>query len=103
MYQRQIEQTLVSLLEDFRILYLTGPRQSGKTTLARKIAALLGMKYVTLDDQAVLSAIKNDPQGYIRAQEGRKLILDEFQYAAAGLIPAIKEAAESSPPRGEGV
>ncbi|RJX18281.1 MAG: ATP-binding protein, partial [Desulforudis sp.] len=98
MYQRQIEQTLVSLLEDFRILYLTGPRQSGKTTLARKIAALLGMKYVTLDDQAVLSAINSDPLGYIRAQEGRKLILDEFQYAAAGLIPAIKEASDALAP-----
>lgn len=98
MYQRQIEQTLVSLLEDFRILYLTGPRQSGKTTLARKIAALLEMKYVTLDDQAVLSAINNDPQGYIRSQKGRKLILDEFQYAAAGLIPAIKEASDALAP-----
>lgn len=95
LYQRQIEQTLVAVLKDFRILYLTGPRQAGKTTLARKLADQLNMKYVSLDDQAVLAAINNDPHGYIRSQGSRKLILDEFQYAAAGLIPAIKEASDA--------
>lgn len=95
MYQRQIERTLVELMGDFRILYLTGPRQAGKTTLAKKIADQLGMEYVTLDDQAVLASVNNDPHGYIRSQRNRKLVLDEFQYAAAGLIPAIKEASDA--------
>jgi predicted AAA+ superfamily ATPase len=93
-YLRQIEQTMVELLDDFRILYLTGPRQAGKTTLVKKLAGRLGMKYVTLDDQAVLAAINNDPHGYIRSQRDQKLILDEFQYAE-GLIPAIKEASDA--------
>jgi len=96
LYQRQIEQTLFDLLEDFRILYLTGPRQAGKTTLAKKIAARLNMKYVTLDDQAVLAAVNSDPHGYIRSLGDQKLVLDEFQYAG-GLIPAIKEASDNLP------
>ncbi len=94
MYKRQVEQIVIDLLDDFRILYLTGPRQSGKTTLVKKVAAQLGMKYVTLDDQTVLAAIHSDPHGYIRSQGDQKLILDEFQYAV-GLIPAIKEASDA--------
>lgn len=94
MYRRKIEQTLIALLGDFRILYLTGPRQAGKTTLVKKIADQLGMKYVTLDDQAVLAAVNNDPHGYIRSLGNQKLVLDEFQYAT-GMIPAIKEASDA--------
>ncbi|MGS2722624.1 AAA family ATPase [Porticoccus sp. GXU_MW_L64] len=33
------------------MLYLTGPRQAGKTTLARGISNQAGMRYITLDDQ----------------------------------------------------
>lgn len=94
MFKRDIEQLLIELLADFRIVYLTGPRQSGKTTLAKKIADQLGMKYVTLDDQSILATINNDPHGYIRSLAGQKIILDEFQYAA-GLVPAIKEASDA--------
>lgn len=36
------------------MLYLTGPRQAGKTTLARAIASELDMGYLTLDDQALM-------------------------------------------------
>lgn len=64
MYKRIIEQILVDLLADFRIVYLTGPWQTGKTTLAKRIADQLGMKYVTLDDQAVLATVrKSDFKG----------------------------------------
>jgi hypothetical protein len=63
MFQRHLEATLIELLSEFRILYLTGPRQAGKTTLVKSIAEKLGMQYVTLDDQAVLGAVLNDPQG----------------------------------------
>ena len=94
MYKRDAEPLLVELLADFRIVYLTGPRQSGKTTLAKRLAEKLGMKYVTLDDQAVLATINNDPHGYIRSLAGQQIVLDEFQYAE-GLIPAIKEASDA--------
>jgi len=94
MYKRDAEQLLVELLADFRIVYLTGPRQSGKTTLAKRLVEKLGMKYVTLDDQAVLATINNDPHGYIRSLAGQQIVLDEFQYAE-GLIPAIKEASDA--------
>ncbi|CAA6828078.1 MAG: Unknown protein [uncultured Thiotrichaceae bacterium] len=43
MYQRYTESLLTELLQEFRILYLTGPRQAGKTTLARKMVDKQGM------------------------------------------------------------
>ncbi len=39
MYQRNSTPLLLELLAEFRILYLTGPRQAGKTTVAKAIAA----------------------------------------------------------------
>jgi predicted AAA+ superfamily ATPase len=52
MYSHYIENLLLELLQEFRILYLTGPRQAGKTTLARKMAKDTGMHYVSLDEKA---------------------------------------------------
>ncbi len=101
MFQRTLESTIIELLDDFRIVYLTGPRQAGKTTLVKQIAQQKGMHYVTFDDQAVLAAVKNDPHGYIRSTGERTLVLDEFQYAPE-LIPAIKEASDALPPDKKG-
>jgi len=56
MYPRFSETLLKELLDEFRILYLTGPRQAGKTTLARKMANDLGMHYVSLDEQTACGA-----------------------------------------------
>ena len=101
MYQRKLKPTILELLDDFRILYLTGPRQAGKTTLVKQIAQQVGMQYVTLDNQAVLASVKNDPHGYIRSLGKRKLVLDEFQYAPE-IIPALKEASDSLAPDEKG-
>ena len=50
MFKRSLQATILELLEEFRIVYLTGPRQAGKTTLARAIADHRDMGYITLDD-----------------------------------------------------
>ena len=89
MYPRHCENLLKELLTEFRILYLTGPRQAGKTTLARKIAKDEGMHYVSLDEQAAFASAHTDPQGFIDSFAGHPVILDEFQYLPE-LIKAIK-------------
>ena len=45
LFKRLIKTRLVELLQDFRIVYLTGPRQAGKSTLVREIAKEQGMGY----------------------------------------------------------
>ncbi len=93
MYSRHIKTMIEALLQEFRIVYLTGPRQSGKTTITRQIAGALNMDYITLDNQAVFVAADNDPHGFIQSFNNTKLVLDEFQYSP-GLIPAIKECSD---------
>lgn len=91
MYARKIEPLLLELLTEFRIIYLTGPRQAGKSTLVRSIASSTHMDYITLDNHTTLAAVQNDPHGFIQSMSEKNVILDEFQYAPE-LIYAIKEA-----------
>ena len=103
MYSRYIENLLLELLQEFRILYLTGPRQAGKTTLARKMAKDTGMHYVSLDEKAMLASAKNDPNGFIKSLLNREqpIVLDEFQYAPE-LVSAIKLASDNLAPHEKG-
>lgn len=93
MYLRKSEKLLKELLNDFRILYLTGARQVGKTTLARKIAEDMGMQYISLDDKTALASARYDPHGFIDTLKEQPVVLDEFQYAPE-LINAIKLASD---------
>ena len=97
MYRRRLQPVVQEMLSEFRIVYLTGPRQAGKTTLARAVADELGMGYISLDDQAALAAAASDPHGFVRSLGTRRVVLDEFQYAPA-LVPAIKEASDALEP-----
>ena len=101
MYGRRLQPLLRELLAEFRIVYMTGPRQAGKTTLARSISRDLDLEYITLDDQATLASAQSDPQGFERSLGDRRAVLDEFQYVPA-LIPAIKEASDRLGPHEKG-
>ena len=101
MYARHLQPILRELLGEFRVVYLAGPRQAGKTTLARLASRELGLEYVTLDDQATLAAVESDPHGFVRSLGSKRVVLDEFQYAPA-LIPAIKEASDRLAPHERG-
>ncbi len=97
MYKRHVQSLLHELLGEFRIVYVTGPRQSGKTTLVRMVAESLPLRYISLDDQATRAAVEFDPHGFIRSLGDESVVIDEFQYVPA-LIPAIKEASDRLAP-----
>ena len=80
MFQRTAAQRLLRLARGFPVLVVTGPRQSGKTTLAR--AALPGHAYVSLEDPDVRQRVAADPRGFLSAHNSASnagLILDEAQ------------------------
>lgn len=58
---RLIEATVLARAAQFRVLTLTGPRQSGKTTLARHLFA--DKPYFALDRPDVQSILRADPLG----------------------------------------
>ena len=81
--QRTIEALLPGILATFPCLAVTGPRQSGKSTLLRH--ALPEYRYVTLDDPAVLQQAHSDPV-YFLDSLGERCIIDEIQLAPGILL-----------------
>ena len=80
MFQRTAAQRLLRLARGFPVLVVTGPRQSGKTTLAR--ATLPDHAYVSLEDPDVRQRVGADPRGFLAAHASANqagLILDEAQ------------------------
>lgn len=86
---RRIAGVVVEAMEEARVVALLGPRQAGKSTLARMLATgALPADYVTLDDERVRALAAEDPQGFV-AGLGRRTVIDEIQRAPA-LLLAIK-------------
>ncbi|HEY4732880.1 MAG TPA: AAA family ATPase, partial [Gammaproteobacteria bacterium] len=63
MIARHAEQTIRSLLRGFPIVTLTGPRQSGKTTLAKMI--FRDRPYASLEDPDLRQAAQEDPRSFL--------------------------------------
>ncbi|AGS26667.1 ATP-binding protein [Rhizobium etli] len=78
-------------MSDTRVVLVVGPRQSGKTTLAKKIANEQ-MEYYTLDNATTLGAARQDPVGFVRRID--RAIIDEIQRAPE-LLLAIKESVDT--------
>ena len=76
MFQRIAASRLLRLARGFPVVVVTGPRQSGKTTLAR--AALPSHAYVSLEDPDVRRRVAADPRGFLGAFEAG-VVLDEAQ------------------------
>ncbi|WVT77995.1 ATP-binding protein (plasmid) [Sinorhizobium chiapasense] len=90
-YPRLAEQRIHDAMSDTRVVLIVGPRQSGKTTLAKKMASP-EMEYYTLDNATTLEAAQRDPVGFVRGMN--RAIIDEIQRAPE-LLLAIKESVDT--------
>ncbi len=76
MIKRSTESTIRSMLRGFPIVTITGPRQSGKTTLAKAI--FHDKPYISLEDPDARQAALDDPRSFLeRYRDGA--VLDEVQ------------------------
>ena len=91
---RHAEEAVRLALTDTRIVALVGPRQSGKTTLARRIADDDGRTFVSLDDDQYRRFAREDPEGFVRGLENAAI--DEIQ-RAPNLILALKKKVDEDP------
>jgi hypothetical protein len=89
MIRRNIEDHLVEAMRDTPVVLLHGGRQTGKTTLVKRMAQRFpGSQYVTLDDAGALSLAVRDPLGFLQGLPS-PAVIDEVQKAPQ-LFPAIK-------------
>ena len=91
--QRSLEPVVRRAAQEFPAVVVSGPRQSGKTTL---LTRLFGNShgYVSLDLPDVRAAAAADPRGFLKRYPP-PVIFDELQ-SAPGLLPYIKEAIDTN-------
>jgi predicted AAA+ superfamily ATPase len=89
-FRRFSVERITTALKDTPVVVVTGPRQCGKTTLVREFVDD-DRVYVTLDDDTVLEAVRNDPAGFVRGLD--RAVIDEVQ-RAPDLLRAIKKSVD---------
>lgn len=92
LYRRFTEAVLLETLADTPAVLIHGPRQCGKTTLARRVGEERDYAYFSFDDDVTLAAAKADPVGFVGELPDR-VVLDEVQRAPV-IFPALKSAVD---------
>jgi len=97
---RGIEPELRDILSVSRAAAITGPRQAGKSTLARQLqTAGVVPNYFTLDDEATRNAARDDPDGFALSLP-RPAVIDEVQRVPS-LMLAVKQILDNDPAPGQ--
>ena len=91
MVNRTIESKLLSLARQYPVITITGPRQSGKTTLSVK--CFPEYLYLSLEDPDVREHARKDPRGFLAQSE--RTIIDEIQHVP-DLVSYIQGIVDSS-------
>ena len=98
MYNREATEVIKKISDTFRVLLVTGPRQTGKTTLLKSLKPE-NMGYVTLDDKILRKQAQDDPKLFLE-EHPAPLFIDEAQYAP-DLFSYIKINVDNSKAKGQ--
>lgn len=98
MYNREATEVIKKISDTFRVLLVTGPRQTGKTTLLKSLKSE-NMGYVTLDDKILRKQAQDDPKLFLE-EHPAPLFIDEAQYAP-DLFSYIKINVDNSKAKGQ--
>jgi len=88
MLERRLHPRLNHLLGQFPAVALLGPRQVGKTTLARELQASRQTQYLDLENPQVLAKLR-DARAYLGGQDDKLVVIDEVQ-RAPGLFQVLR-------------
>lgn len=90
---RHLAAVVDRLLESFRVVVITGPRQVGKSTLARSILRDRPGAYLTLDQPDIRERALADPLGLVTSHREGTTVIDEVQLAPE-LLRSVKLAVD---------
>lgn len=92
-FPRALRPAIQAALDDTPVVLIHGPRQAGKSTLAKSLVGDdFRARYVSLDDLTLLDAARSSPPDFLATFDG-PVIIDEVQ-RAPDLFLAIKEAVD---------
>jgi uncharacterized protein len=97
--QRHLLKIAEQSLRQFRVTVINGPRQSGKTTLAKQLVEQRG-SYWSLDEQPVRTAAQEDPHGFAGLGPA-PMAIDEIQRGGNDLVLAVKAVVDRTAERGQ--
>lgn len=92
LYVRHVRPRLLEALADTPVVLIHGPRQCGKTTLARQVGDAAGYAYSSFDDDVLRASAQSDPVGFV-ADLPDKVVLDEVQRVPE-LFTTLKSAVD---------
>jgi len=95
--KRSISKPIKSLLSKYPILAITGPRQSGKTTLLKEV--FTDYRYVSLENTDTRAFANEDPLGFLEKYDTR-VIFDDVQ-RSPGLFPYLQTMVDESGQMGQ--
>ena len=76
LYPRFLRPRIEEALTDSPVVLIHGPRQCGKTTLARLVGDEAGFAYFTFDDDVQREAAQADPVGYVPDLPERAVLVE---------------------------
>ncbi|BBM70093.1 ATP-binding protein [Rhodothermus marinus] len=99
MIERHLLSEVLQGLQEVPAVCLLGPRQAGKTTLALRVAELIGGVYLDLESPRDLAKL-SDPEAYLLLHLGELVILDEV-HRVPGLFPILRGLIDQARRRGK--
>ena len=99
MIERHLLRVAQESLRGFRVTVINGPRQSGKSTLAKQLVEGRG-SYWSFDDESVRAAARLDPHGFVE-QGSSPMVIDEVQRGGNDVVLAVKSIVDRRNDRGQ--